>query len=214
MTEKRIRAIEEAAKIASAEAIAAASDPLRNVPDDIEVYQGEVDRRTLQRRGQYDSGCWLHSPAILELLAAAEPDLVDAQEARGGNRGQVTHVGVAVGKDGKVYLWPCDKNEPGAIEIKRSRGKDTINLRPVLAKHKMLVEKGYRQRYNFTVLHEKESPVGECLMFDWSKPEERKLEPEKTKKSASATKTKAAAKAEQEATTETKAPAQDRKAEK
>lgn len=150
---------------------------------------------------QYPSGCWLHSPANMEVLSAGVSGLQKNGTKR-GIEGKVTKVRAAKVKHKKhVYIWATADDDPDGIPVNYYRHAAWINLITLLGPLKLTEKTGYKTRYSLEPTGD-ESPVGPALVLNLSRKLERRREEKKSSK-------KSKPKADQKAPEETEAPEQN-----
>jgi hypothetical protein len=141
-------------------------------------------RRNVQKGNMKDPGGWLHAPAMLEIFRTAEWKLEELTELREGARRAVERLRASRFEgDKRVYLYPTDAQDVDGIELKRYRGKVTVNLIEFLIEGNLTVPTGYKELYDLVQVG-KESPVGHALVMDLEKPRDRAPDKRKTKSAA------------------------------
>jgi hypothetical protein len=187
MAKERKRLALDALKRAT-DAVAAAKDVVLNksaldalmntkpedliAPDsDAEVIKGRAKR----------SGCWAHSPAMLDLFAAADKRLTRVANWAGMNVKRVEKVHARLIPGTKlVIIKAAPVEDLTAIPVNRYGTAVTINLISLLAEHGLTVETGYRERYDVAYIP-RESPHWPGLVIDLTDVKERRLESESKK---------------------------------
>lgn len=120
------------------------------------------------------SGGWIHSPAILELFAAADKRLTRVAEWMGMNVKRVDKVKANLLRGTKLLvLKPAQDGDLTAFPVVRSGNSVTINLIALLGEHGLTVDSGYRERYEIAYLP-KESPLWPGLFLDLADVKERR----------------------------------------
>lgn len=143
-------------------------------------------RRNRQTRAHKESGGWVESPGNMELYKKTIWDLTTVGERNGHVGLEVTHVRVAnLEGETKVYVWPTDRNDPEALEIKQSGGKHRLNLGMFLEECGLALPVRTRERFRLEIVSDTETPEGvpNALMFDLSTPlEQRQIKVKKEAK--------------------------------
>lgn len=131
----------------------------------------------LKNKNQYANGGWLHSPAMLQLFSRSLKYLIELNRKRGVDSMWVPYVRAARPRNQDiVYIYPTDERDEDKLEVKKRDSHAFINVRSLLEESHHTVEWGYRVRFEIVPAGE-DSPVGPALMFDLSKPVERKQQP-------------------------------------
>lgn len=131
----------------------------------------------------YRSGGWLHSPAHLELFAAADKRLLRCAAQMGMPVNRIDRVKAILVRGTKlVVIRPAAEGDLSAIAVSRSPKSSAvmINLVQLLAPAGLTVQMGWRERFEAAYVP-KGSPLWPGLVIDLSQPTERRQEPVKKK---------------------------------
>lgn len=144
-------------------------------------------RAEIIKGGANPSGGWLHSPAHLELFAAADKRLTQVAELGGQVVKQVERVHAVLVKGSTVVvIQAAPSGDLSAIRVTRYDGFSAawINLISLLGPARLLVETGYRERFDIGFVPEG-SILWPGLTFDLSQPQERRQEPVRRRRNSS-----------------------------
>jgi hypothetical protein len=175
--------------------------PLPNVqpvPTVPEIIYNSTKKAVLSRSAYPTGTAWMHSPAMLELLAVASRNLLAVARARGMDVGQVQYVrGARVAGQEEIYIYPTGENDPDRIEVKMPNGNPHINLRSLLAETQRLLPPNHRVRYDINVSGA-DKAIKDALVLDLNLERDHRIT-DRSKKSKSAGK-KPTAQAKQQPT--------------
>ena len=132
--------------------------------EDPEVIKGNARR----------SGCWVHSPAMVDLFAAADKRLtrVAAWADIKVKRVERVHARLVPGTK-LVVLKGARADDLSALPVNRNGTTVTINLITLLSENGLTIETGYRERFEIAYIP-KESPLWPGLFFDLGDAKERR----------------------------------------
>lgn len=175
-----VKRITEAVAAAKEEVInKSALDALMNTrPEDLIApdEEGEVIKGNARR-----SGCWLHSPALLDLFAAADKRLSLVGKWAGIEAKLIPKVQVRLIPGTRVVtIKAAHADDLTAIPVHRYGSAVTINLISLLGEHDLKVEAGWRERYDVAFIP-KGSPHWPGLFIDLNDVKERRQESEPKK---------------------------------
>jgi hypothetical protein len=151
-----------------------------------EIRYSTNDTRFVLRRDQYTPGCWIQG-GTLECFSSVGWALIELAELRGiptnPNTMDVEKVRAArVGRQSRIWIHPTLPTDIEGTPVKRDKqGHMTISLYKFLAREKLLIAVGKRERFELTVVTGPDSPVGPALRLDFMKPLETKVIPPKKK---------------------------------
>lgn len=139
------------------------------------------DDAEVLRSNAYAPGCWIHSPAMVELFASADQRLTRIAHWAGMVVKQVDRVH-AERIDGTqiVIITPAAHDDRTALPIKRKGSTATFNLRKLLGAAGIRIQPGYRERYDVAYVP-RESALWPALLIDLGDMKERRLEPKSDK---------------------------------
>lgn len=190
---------------------------MENVPKpDQPTVRMNTFRRNRQTRAHKESSCWATTPGNTDLVTKVMWDLNTVAEMNGRVGLEVTHIRVAnVEGETKVYMWPIDRNDPEALEIKQTGGKRRVNLGPFLEDCGLALPARTRERFRLVIVPNSATPanVPNALMFDLSAPLERQKlgegkKGEKNEETEQKAKSEKAEKAKSEKTEKKQSPTQ------
>lgn len=122
----------------------------------------------------HQSECWIGSPAMVELYAAADKRLTRVAGWMGMPVERVDRVDAKLIKGTKLLvLKPADSNDLSAVVINRYGSTTVFNLVNLLGEAKLRVPKGYRDRFEVGYAP-KESPLWPALVIDLGQRKERR----------------------------------------
>ncbi|HYF77638.1 MAG TPA: hypothetical protein VD973_10930 [Symbiobacteriaceae bacterium] len=156
-------------------------------------YSNNTEARNVLRRNMHQPGCWAQG-GTLECFAAVDWALTELAGMRGidtnPNTDEVERVRAArFGKERRIWIHPTDSLDTRGTELKRNKkGQLRIPLYNYLAREKLLIAIGKRERFDLEVITDSRSPVGPALLLDFSKPLETKVLPPPKKKGEQGTK--------------------------
>lgn len=181
-----VKRVTEAAAAAKDEVISKSTlDALMNTrPEDLIApdAEGEVIKGNARR-----SGCWLCSPATVELFAAAVKRLNLTGKWAGLESKVVQKVQARLIPGSRVVtIKPVSVDDLTAIPVSRYGHNASINLISLLGEHELKVETGWRERYDVAFIP-KGSPHWPGLFIDLNEVKERRqdTEPKKAKGTSS-----------------------------
>jgi hypothetical protein len=150
-----------------------AMDALLNVrPEDLisaspdpEVIKGNMNRPS----------CWIQSPASVECNAAADRRLTRVAGWAGLNLKTVDRVHADLVPGTKLLVIRAGQvTDLSAAQVSRYNSTAVFNLVNLLSEHNLLVETGYRERYEVAYIP-KASKLWPGLVIDLSQPKERRV---------------------------------------
>lgn len=151
-----------------------------------EIRYSSSGARFVMKRHQHHPGCWAQG-GTLECFASVGWALIELAELRGiptnPNTNEVEKVrAVRIGIEARIWIHPTHSTDADGTEIKHDKqGHMTISFYPFLARERLLIAIGKRERFNLTMVRGSDSPVGPALCLDFSKPLETRLIPAKKK---------------------------------
>jgi hypothetical protein len=182
LTRELIKQVQEAAAAAKDEVLSKkATEALLNLKEE-ELISADADAEVIKGNAKRP-GCWIHSPAMVELFAAADKRLTRVANWAGMSAKQVAKVHARLVKGTKlVLITPAPVEDLTAIPVHRYGSSAVFNLVNLLGEAGLTVATGYRERYDVAYVP-KESPAWPALVIDLSQQKERRLEPPGKKES-------------------------------
>lgn len=175
--EDEFRDLQEQAAAAALKAYRAGQVPASDDELILNDFQAEYQRAT-----QYPSGCWMHSPANLEVFSLTIERL-QRNAVQRGIEGKVTKVRAAKLRNKKyIYIYATANDDPNGIQVNYQRYGAWINLITLLGPLKLTEKTGYRARYDLDYAGE-DSPVGPALVLNLGRRLERRQDWKSAKKS-------------------------------